>query len=267
MLIVEQVAVPSKYLKRYVIVDLFLPKSIADPFSLSLLLLNDGQHTEEMALGNMLNGLMNSGAILPLVIAGIHANKDRMKEYGTAGILDYEGRGDRAGAYQSFITKELLPFIQNKYAIPSFRSKAFAGFSLGGLSAIDTVWNHPLEFSIAGVFSGSLWWRTKALGTDYNDATDRIMHERIREGAFHPGLRFYFVTGSLDETADRNNNGIIDSIDDTLDLIKEIKAHGYEDDAISYINYEDGRHDIATWTRAMEPFLRWGWEGDVQRGK
>ena len=38
--------------------------------------------------------------------------------------------------------------------IEKFKTKAIAGFSLGGLSAIDTAWSNPGIFSIVGVFSG-----------------------------------------------------------------------------------------------------------------
>ena len=31
---------------------------------------------------------------------------------------------------------------------------------------------------------------------------------------------------------------------------------------IHYINYEDGKHDVKTWGRAMPAFLKWGW-GEV----
>jgi predicted alpha/beta superfamily hydrolase len=126
--------------------------------------------------------------------------------------------------------------------------------------ALDITWNHPHLFSAAAVFSGSLWWRSKALHEGYNEATDRIMHKQIRERNSHPDQRFYFTTGSLDETSDRNGNGIIDSIDDTLDLIVQLKNAGYADDAICYINYEDGKHDVETWGRAMPHFLTWAFE-------
>jgi enterochelin esterase-like enzyme len=86
------------------------------------------------------------------------------------------------------------------------------------------------------------------------------MHQKIRNGKYYSGLQFYFTTGSLDETADRNNNGIIDSIDDTRALIGELKNKGYNTEYdIKYINYEDGKHDVATWGRAMPQFLLWGW--------
>jgi enterochelin esterase-like enzyme len=255
-IIVEQRAIPSTHLNRYVIADLYLPKNISDPGALSLLLINDGQNLDEMKFDQMLDQLMETNSISPLICVGIHVGKDRKAEYGTANILDYAGRGAKAADYQRFILEELLPFIHIEYAIEQFRKKAFAGFSLGGLFAIDMVWNYPEIFSIAGVFSGSLWWRTKSLGDGYNDDTDRIMHTQIKEGTHYPGLRFYFTTGSLDETADRNNNGIIDSIDDTLDLIAALEQQGYHNGTdIHYINYEDGRHDIPTWGRSIPDFL------------
>jgi iron(III)-enterobactin esterase len=258
-LLVEQKAIASKYLKRYVIVDLYLPKNIASPSQMSLLLINDGQDLSEMKFSAVLNALFQSNQIQPLFCVGINAGKDRKNEYGTARVLDYEGRGAKAEAYNQFILEELLPFIHTEYAIESFQQKAFCGFSLGGLTAIDMTWNYPNVFSVAGIFSGSLWWRSKSLEDDYNDDTDRIMHQQIRNGEYYPGLRFYFTTGSLDETADRNSNGVIDSIDDTLALIEELKVHGYTEKDIHYLNFEDGKHDVSTWGRAMPGFLLWGW--------
>ena len=259
-LITEQKAIASRHLKRQVIVDLYLPKNITDPKDLSLLLINDGQDLPDMKFSQMLDQMLGSAQITPLLCVGIHASRDRKNEYGTAGEPDYEGRGAKSAQYESFILEELLPFVHLQYGIEQFRTKGFAGFSLGGLTAIDLTWNHPEVFSVAGVFSGSLWWRSRGLDDDYDEDVHRIMHQRIRKGSFQPGLCFYFTTGSLDETADRNNNGIIDSIDDTLALIEELKQHGYRmDHDIRYINYEDGRHDVDTWGRAMPQFLLWAW--------
>lgn len=255
-ILVERKLVYSSSLRRYVTVDFYLPKNISDPSELSLLLINDGQDLEKMEFAETLNQLIASHLLPPLLCVGIHAGKDRKMEYGTAGVPDFMLRGAKADAYSSFITQRLLPYIHHHYCIPSFRTRAFAGFSLGGLSAIDIVWNYPELFSVAGVFSGSLWWRAKDINDGYVEENDRIMHQLVRRGAHKPGLRFYFTTGSLDETADRNGNGIIDSIDDTLGLIEELKAKGYPDEDIQYINYEDGRHDVDTWARAMPDFLK-----------
>ncbi|RYZ49395.1 MAG: esterase [Chitinophagaceae bacterium] len=257
-ILVEQKAIASHYLKRYVIVDIYRPKTILPNEPYTLLLLNDGQNLEEMEYASLLNGLHHSGQVQPVFSVGIHCNKDRIEEYGTAGMTDFAGRGKKAGAYQQFIVEELIPFLYAEYAVEEFTQKAIAGFSMGGLSAIDTILNYPDVFSAAGVFSGSLWWRSKDLGEGYNDDKHRILHQLVKKQDYNPGKRFYFMTGSLDETADRNNNGIIDSIDDTLDLVKELEALGYKmGKDIFYHNDEDGRHDIATWAKSLPQFLLW----------
>jgi len=256
----EQKIIASSFLDREVIVDFYLPKNINDPKGLSLLLINDGQDLPKMRFDKMLNELIFNNQIRPLVCVGIHAGKERRVEYGTAKILDYKKRGAKAEAYNQFILEELLPYVHTQYLIKSFEQIALAGFSLGGLTALDMVWNYPHFFSTVGIFSGSLWWRTKGLQEGYNEDTDRIMHQQIREGEYYAGQRFYFSTGSLDEKADRNGNGIIDSIDDTLALISELKVLGYKEGSdIEYINFRDGRHDVFTWGRAMPKFLKWGW--------
>jgi enterochelin esterase-like enzyme len=254
----ERQIIHSLKLHRDVIVDFFLPVDIKDPSSMSLLLINDGQDMERMGFRHILEQLYREKAIRPVVFAAIHAGKDRRMEYGTAGFPDYKGRGGKAGKYTQFIFSELLPFIRNNYQMPSFRDKAFAGFSLGGLMALDIVWGHPQEFTTVGVFSGSLWWRNRGLDDGYIEETDRIMHARIREGNYAPWLKFFFQTGVLDEKMDRNNNGVIDSIDDTMGLIDELVKKGYDRNKdIVYVEYEDGKHDVTTWGRAMPEFLRW----------
>lgn len=257
-ILVEQKAIASHHLKRYVIIDVYRPKTVIPTDPLTLLLLNDGQNAEEMVLSHMLNGLMGSGQVEPLFCVGIHCNKDRIEEYGTADVADYAGRGKKAAAYQLFLVDELIPFLHIEYGVEEFRQKAIAGFSMGGLSAINTLFQYPDVFSVAGVFSGSLWWRSRDLTDGYDDDQHRILHQLVRKQKHLPGKRFYFTTGSLDETADRNNNGIIDSIDDTLDLIKELERLGYKNGRdIFYHNDEEGRHDVATWAKSLPQFLLW----------
>ena len=257
---VKQLQLPSRYLQREVRIDLFMPPAFNERSEVSLLLINDGQNMGELGLAGILSGLYRQNAIHPLLCVGIYCGDDRKNEYGTAFVTDYKGRGAKAALYVQFILEELLPFIQLQAGIISFKEKSFAGFSLGGLSALDIVWNHPREFVKAGVFSGSFWWRSKGLDEGYVEATDRIMHARIRQGSYYPGLKFFFETGMLDETEDRNNNGIIDSIDDTIGLIEELEQKGYKRQTdIEYLELEDGRHDVATWAVAMPAFLKWGW--------
>jgi enterochelin esterase family protein len=255
---VESIDLFSEFLDREVKLDIYLPVNIPDSSQLRLMLVNDGQDLPIMPFAPLIDRLLEAGAIEPMLVVGIYCSADRKLEYGTADELDYMNRGSRAKYYRKFILRELLPWITTQYRIPSFKEKIFAGFSLGGLSALDIAWKHPEIFSCAGVFSGSFWWRSKDLKHGYVEETDRIMHKLIRQGRYHKHLRFFFETGSLDETMDRNNNGIIDSIDDTLSLIEELKRHGYKKGKdIMYLELEDGRHDVPTWARAFPEFLCW----------
>ncbi|HRH61053.1 MAG TPA: alpha/beta hydrolase-fold protein [Chitinophagaceae bacterium] len=231
-ILVENNTIDSEHLGREVIIDAYLPKNVAHPEAMGLLLINDGQDLPKMPFEEILDELISSGEIEPLVCVGIHCGPERKMEYGVAAEPDYKKRGAKAAAYTQFIFNELLPLIREKYYVPSFREKSFAGFSLGALSAMDIVWNHPQQFTKVGSFSGSFWWRNKSYKDGYTDEANRIMHNQIRNGKYYPWLSFFFECGALDENKDRNNNGIIDSIDDTTDLIAELKNIGYTNDAI-----------------------------------
>ena len=251
----------SVLLNRDVNLNIYFPSGYILPGEMHLLLINDGQDLDAMNFENILSELYSQKEITPLFCVGIACGLDRRNEYGTANMLDYNGRGTKALSYQDFIFEELLPFLNINYSNFSFKEKSFCGFSMGGLSALDIVWNHAMEFKNVGVFSGSLWWRSVNQSDPlFNENSDRIMHNQIRNGSYFPGLRFFFETGTMDETADRNNNGIIDSIDDTISLIDELVKKGYDRDKdIYYLELNDGRHDVATWAKAFPEFLKWGW--------
>lgn len=257
----EDVYLSSESLQREVKISFFIPELHQPGSPISLLLINDGQDMEKMHFSSMLEKLYSDQAIGPLLFAAIHAGEDRKMEYGTQLFPDYKDRGAKAPQYTAFIFDELIPFIREKFDTPSFTEKAFAGFSLGGLSALDIVWNRPGEFTKVGVFSGSFWWRSvDQEDENYDDNLHRIMHQQIREGKYAPWLKFFFQCGALDELKDRNKNGIIDSIDDTLDVIRELEAKGYNKETdIHYLELADGHHDVFTWGRAMPDFLKWGW--------
>lgn len=260
--IIDSHILPSKFLKREVIIDFYFPPGQSiNSGEVSLLLCNDGQDLVTMDFYKIIDHLYETESISPLLCVGIHCGADRRNEYGTAGVLDYKGLGAKAPLYTRFIFEELLPFIYQQFPTHSFKEKSFCGFSLGGLSALDISWNHAKEFVKVGVFSGSLWWRTVSqTSPNFNEDKHRIIHNEIRNGKYAPWLKFFFSTGTLDETADRNNNGIIDSIDDTLALIRELAKKGYNPETdIRYLEISDGRHDVATWARAFPEFLKWGW--------
>jgi enterochelin esterase-like enzyme len=84
------------------------------------------------------------------------------------------------------------------------------------------------------------------------------MHQVVRETKAKPAISAWLQTGTKDETSDRNKNGIIDAIDDTIDLIREMEAKGFKrPEEIQYVEVVGGTHDTATWGKAMAKFLVW----------
>jgi enterochelin esterase-like enzyme len=253
----------SNLLGRDVGVELFLPVDAEESGKkYPLLILNDGQDNEAVGVKETLEALTASKTIQEIVVAGIMAG-DRIQEYGISSKRDYLGRGKKAKDYSKFLISEVLPYLIYRYPVkPSSEGHVIAGYSLGGLSALDIAWNHPDLFSKVGVFSGSLWWRKRnAKSRFYSDRRDRLMHWQVRNGKFKPGLMFWFQTGTLDEGGDRNENGVIDSIDDTLDLIVELTKKGYRPfHDIDYLEIKDGKHDTRTWAEAMPHFLTWAFK-------
>jgi enterochelin esterase-like enzyme len=246
--------IDSKYLKRTVTFD-FLAPDTYDP-SCPVLFINDGQDYHQLKAEAHMKQLYAKGK--KLIYVGIYTSEKRLHEYGTASKKDYKGRGSLAKNYTQFILKEFIPNIRKSFNLNLKKENLyFAGFSLGGLSALDISYNHPDIFSKVGVFSGSFWWREKSYEEGYLEDNDRIMHNIVKNSTAAPQLKFWFECGTEDELSDRNKNGIIDSIDDTLDLILELKNKGVPEKHITYIEIKNGKHDFGTWSVVFPQFLDW----------
>ena len=247
--------ITSNFLNRTVHITLIYPKNISK--NLNVLIFNDGQDFKELEIYSSISNLQTQNKILPFMCVGIHANHDRLQEYGTASQVDYKQRGSKAKQHNDFIIQELLPLLFKKYSV-NIEGNVIAGLSLGGLSAMDIGWNNDQTFSKIGVFSGSFWWRQKTEEEGYTDENDRIMHNIVRAGTYKKGMKFWFEAGTNDEKSDRNNNGIIDAIDDTLDLITALEKKGYKKDQdLIYREVAGGEHNQNTWKKVLPEFLIW----------
>ena len=246
----------SAHIEREVTISIILPQDYSSFNTYTLLLINDGQDFLALGIENILRELQINNTIHPIIVAGLHAGPNRIYEYGTSNQPDYANRGNKAGNTRDFILYELLPYLRKSYSFEENKI-VYAGFSLGGLMALDIAWNQPDIFAKTAVFSGALWWRKKAIEDGYDDA-DRIMHAQIRNSVNKPDLKFWFQCGGKDETDDRDGDGIIDSIQDTLECIAELERKGYAwNKDISYLEMPHGEHNIPTWSLALPQFLVW----------
>jgi len=254
----QKESILSKHLDRNVFLDIVLPaKQSAEPKKRSLLFVNDGQDASEIHLDACLLDFMQQFPEEEIIAIAIHVG-ERKQEYGVAREPDYAKRGSKAAHYASFLVNELLPWAEDKYNIKSNHTNtAIIGFSLGALSAFDIAWNNSHVIGTAGLFSGSFWWRAKALEDGYT-AKDRIAHKLVEDTKHKKNLRLWFQTGLKDESADRDDDGLIDSVGDAIDLVLACEAKGYKaGQDLEYVELGSGRHDHKTMTRVLPRFLHW----------
>ncbi len=241
-------------------VKVYLPPHYDDsrrrPYPLLVAL--DGQTMPQWRLEETLTGLVGAGQIEPVVVAAVPASAERIEEYGTADAPDFAGRGRQAKAFQDLLAGMVLPSIRECYHVTDGPAgTGIFGASMGGLCAFDSAWRRPQVFGFAGVFSGSLWWRTDD-SSAVAQQDSRIVHKNVRDAVDKPPLRLWFQAGTADETADRDGNGVIDTVQDTLDLMDELEAKKFQRDAdMTYHEIADGEHNESTWARALPQFLRW----------
>lgn len=260
-------AFPSRYLGTTRPVDILLPYGYAQQPAerFRLLILNDGQDLAALGLSATLARLQAEHRLAPLIVVAVHATRDRLVEYGTLGMPNVYRQGMRANGYRAFLREELLPEIARRYRLLGGpQHTAIAGSSLGGLTAFDLSWTHPELFGSVGVFSGSFWWRTDNSSVQAKVAT-RIMHRKVRERTPLPRIRAWLQAGTHDEASDRDGDGVIDSIQDTTELVHAMVARGYQlGQDVVYREVLGGRHEPATWARVMPEFLTWLFPGHTE---
>lgn len=251
-------AFESRLLGENRTVDVFLPRGYAeqDTVTYPVIYANDGQDMEAVDLRGTLDSLQRTGRMAPVIVVAIHAT-ERVQDYGTAYIPNAQGLGARADRYGQFVLTELMTLVETRYRVRTGPAEtAIMGWSLGGLSAFDLAWRHPDRFGAVGVFSGAFWWRTDDSSVETRQ-TSRIMHRRIRDTPGHPPLRMWFETGRQDEQADRDQDGVIDAIQDTEELVATLEKKGYRRGLdVVHLTIE-GRHDLPTWKRILPEWLVW----------
>ena len=74
--------------------------------------------------------------------------------------IKFPGQGG-ASDFRRFLTEELAPWVEARYAAESYR--ILAGHSFGGLFAIDAALTHPESFNAYIAASPALWWDDRRL--------------------------------------------------------------------------------------------------------
>ncbi len=253
-------SVYSRHLQEHIKLSVLSSPAPDDKNSFNLLLVNDGQNIAKLGLKNILDSLYKIKMLEPLVVVAINAF-DREQEYGVAGFPDYKNKGASADKYEKFIVNELYPYIKKMTGVRKFHSIGIAGFSLGGVSALDIAWENADKIDKVGIFSGSFWIRDKdASDSSYSDEKNRIMMNKIKSSRKRPKLKYWFYVGENEEIADRDRDGITDVVDDTKDLIGLLKQKNPSvPKDITLVVEKKGKHDYESWSAVFPQFLLWAY--------
>lgn len=244
-----------------------------------VLYLNDGQDAAAVKLEPTLARLYADGAIEKVIVVAIDMLPDRMGTYGLSdrarqrsllGDSRFGPVGGRAHDYSEWVAGELVPYIDRHFHTkPEAGGRSVLGWSLGGLNAFNLGWEYPEVFAQVGAFSPSFW-----LSSDRTDAASvqrtRLAQRMVQAGPKRAGSRFWFAVGSAEETDDRDGDGVIDAVDDTLDLARGLARQGYSanleyalrpsrDEDVAFQLLPDGQHNQASWARMLPLFLRWAY--------
>ena len=130
-----------------------------------------------------------SGGFTPdMVIVGISNDKNRMRDLTTSKVTEMYGRpfeqeNGAADNFSKFIETELIPFIENKYPVTSFRT--LIGHSYGGLFTLYSLVNHPELFSNYIAIDPSLDWDNQQL---LKEAKDKLANNNYQDKSLFMSL-------------------------------------------------------------------------------
>ncbi|MGL4450157.1 MAG: alpha/beta hydrolase [Sarcina sp.] len=140
--------IPSKYLNKNITITTYLPPHFDENNEYGLALFTDGdEHLELLSANIILDNLIIEKKIKPMIGLFIDSNMERTKEL----------RCDKN--FESFVVKELLPILKEKYQISKNpKNNLISGFSLGGLTAGYLGLRHPEIFQNVLSQSGSFFF-------------------------------------------------------------------------------------------------------------
>jgi predicted alpha/beta superfamily hydrolase len=210
-----------------------------------VLYLQDGQNLfaatsalgKHWRLDETVPSLIESGAIEPLIVAGLfHAGEERIDEL-TPTRDAREGRGGDAERYERALLEDVLPFVAARYRVRSGAgASGIGGSSLGGLVAMWIALRHPEVFGRVAALSPSAWWDRR-----------RIVRQ-VRALPARPPLRVWLSVGTSEG---RTGAPAVRALRDAM-----LGAGWMLGRDLRYHEERSAGHDEHAWAELVEPALR-----------
>jgi predicted alpha/beta superfamily hydrolase len=178
------------------------------------------------------------GAAEPLVIVGIYNGGDRrLAEY--TPDRDWQMGGGEAANYGLMLTRELMPWVAERYRVRREReATGMGGSSLGGLLTLYLGLRYAEHFGRLAVLSPSVWWNHKSILGYLNERAPQIGEK--------PRIWLDVGTGEGRRT-----------LDNAEQLNRRLMANGWRPgEDLDFESVEGGTHDEASWATRVQSMLR-----------
>lgn len=253
---------PSTKLGNTRKIRVFLPESYATSGQRAypVLYMHDGQNLFDAATASFghewqvdetVDRLVAEDRIPEVMVVGIDSTADRINEYTPTEDPDFTGPGGEKGGkgplYEAFVVEELKPYIDSHYrTLCGPDATGIIGSSLGGLISFDMGWRYPEVFGLVGVVSPSFWW---------NDSDTLARLQQTSQSAA-PESKFWLDSGTFEEEDDRDEDGLIDVVDDVRDVRDRLMALGHTfGTTLGGMEAIGGFHNEQSWAARFDEVL------------
>lgn len=167
LVIGESLELVSKTMQETRRINVYLPDGYQQDQSKSypVIYMPDGGIAEDfLHIAGLMQVSIANGTMRPFILVGIENTVRRRDLTGPSNSdLDKKAIPNLGGAdlYRHFLTKELIPEIEQRYR--TMQERALVGESLAGLFTIETLFHTPEMFQTYIAIDPSLWWNDQAL--------------------------------------------------------------------------------------------------------
>lgn len=230
----------SAYMKRTIIketlfstfldedrsIRIFLPPGFNEIISYPIIYAQDGQDIFMFGrIATITNELILDRGMEPVIIVGVDVSKkDRTSEYSSLGIKNE--------AYKRFFAKELLPFIEKRFAVrENGLKRIIIGDSLGGTVSLDLALDYPELFPNVISLSGAFFSPTVARLETYSNLN---------------WINLWMIIGT-EETCVETHSGVFNFVEWNRKVKELLKQKGTN---LTYLEKE-GTHIWGFWQKEL----------------
>ncbi|WP_054024669.1 alpha/beta hydrolase [Bacillus sp. FJAT-28004] len=223
--------VPSQFLpEQSRNLRIFLPPGYNEVLSYPVIYCQDGEDFFNFGrIATTATRLILDEGLEPFIIVGVDVDKKQRTE-------EYTPDGNRHEAYIRFFAEELLPFVEERYAVRQDpEQRLLAGDSLGGSVSLHLALSYPHLFTRVMSLSGAFYGVSQNIIASAGDLS---------------WLKIYMIVG-LQEDAYETDRGIFDFVA----LNRNAKALLELNQASVFYEEKDGKHQWGFWQKELDQAL------------